>query len=141
MKPRYGLAQINHYALGSMESFLVKVDRGKPNHTSDPFDIADWSDRNFNTVEDKRILRFQDAVTEGVAKLRQDPQIDHLHSTAVAWRKDRIAILMQESDSFYMMARLRQMPATDVLDADVQVSLFRDLMTVRRLQMARKAAN
>ncbi|MDP5083961.1 MAG: glycosyltransferase family 2 protein [Yoonia sp.] len=138
LNPRYGLAQINHYALGSIESFLVKVARGRPNHTSAPIDLAYWSDRNFNDVEDRRILRHQDAVAAGVKTLRRDPEIAQLHDAGVAWRKARIAALLRESDSFYMMARLRQMPATKVLPDDLQKSLFRGLMTVRQDEMKRK---
>lgn len=57
--PSYGLAQISHYALGAMESFLVKIARGKPNHSGDPINLAYWSDRNFAEVDDTRILRHQ----------------------------------------------------------------------------------
>lgn len=137
--PRYGLAQINHYALGAIESFLVKVARGRPNHTSEAIDLAYWSDRNFNTVDDTRIHKHLDAVTSGMQDLRQDPELNQHHIDGVAWRKARIATLLQQSDSFYMMARLQQMPSTQVLPTAVQRELFEGLMTVRRLQMARKA--
>lgn len=140
LAPRYGLAQINHYALGSMENFLVKVERGKPNHSSDPIDLAYWSDRNFNQVEDQRILRHRDAVAARAQALRSDAEIDRLHLAGVAWRKDRIAALMQESDSFYMMARLQQMSGTNVLQPEVQRACFEQLVKVRRLQMARRAS-
>lgn len=136
--PRYGLAQINHYAVGAVESFLVKVDRGRPNHTGDPIDLAYWSDRNFNTLEDRRILRHQTAVAERVADLRTDAQVDRLHRAGVSWRKSKIAELTQQSDSFYLMARLLQMPPTTVLPLHQQRRLFAGLMTVRRLQAEQK---
>lgn len=139
LSPRYGLAQINHYALGSMESFLVKVARGKPNHTGAPIDLAYWSDRNFNAIEDTRILRHQKTVQSGVDALMADAEIARLHHAGVVWRKARIAALLENSDSFYMMARLRQMASTAVLSPADQRQLFQGLMQVRRLQIASKA--
>jgi Glycosyl transferase family 2 len=140
LAPRYGLAQINHYALGAMESFLVKVARGKPNHSEDAIDLAYWSDRNFCAVEDRSILRHSGAVADGVAALRADSEVDRLHRFGVDWRRTKIEGLMQASNSFYMMARLMQMAPTQVLSQAQQTFLFKGLMAVRRLQAARKVA-
>jgi len=140
LKSRYGLVQINHYALGSMESFLVKVARGKPNHTHDAIDLAYWLDRNFCAVEDRSILRHSEAVAEGVAALRADSEVDRLHRFGVDWRRSRIGALMQESDSFYMLTRMMQMPPTRVLSPAQQTLLFKGLMSMRRAQTARKSA-
>lgn len=137
--PRYELAQINHYAVGAMESFLVKVARGKPNHTSDPIDLAYWADRNFNDIEDTRILRHQPAITERLNDLCRDPEIARLHQAGVDWRKAKIAALLQESESFYLMSRLLQMPSTQVLPKVKQRQLLHQLGIMRRRQMQRKA--
>ena len=51
------MAQINHYAFGSAENFLVKAARGRPNHMDRPIDLGYWVERTFNAVEDHRILR------------------------------------------------------------------------------------
>ncbi len=137
--PRYGLAQINHYAVGAMESFLVKVARGKPNHTSDPIDLAYWVDRNFDDVEDKRILRHQSVVTERIQELCKDAEVTRLHRAGVAWRKAKIAALLKEADGFYLMSRLLQTPPTKVLPMNQQRQLLRQLGIMRRLQMKRNA--
>ncbi|WP_341365889.1 glycosyltransferase family 2 protein [Yoonia sp. BS5-3] len=136
---RYALAQINHYAVGAMDSFLVKSARGKPNHSSDPIDLAYWADRNFNDMEDKRILRHLPAVEERLADLRSDAETARLHDAGVAWRKAKIAELMRQSDSFYLMARLQQMPPTKVLPMQMQRQLLRQLGVVRKLQAERRA--
>lgn len=139
LAPRYGLAQINHYALGSIESFLVKVARGKPNHSNDAIDLAYWVDRNFNTVEDRAILRHSTARDAGVAALRQDPETDRLHQAGVDWRNRRIADLKQDSDSFYLLTRLLQIGSTQVLSNLQQKQLFNGLMKMRKLTIARKS--
>lgn len=137
LAPRYALAQINHYALGAMESFLVKVMRGKPNHSKDAIDLAYWADRNLCAIEDRSILRHSDAIAAGVAELRQDARIDRLHRESVEWRHRRIAELVRESDSFYMLSRLMQMPPTRVLPDAQQTWLFKGLMQMRRQQTIR----
>ena len=44
----YGLAQLNHYPLGAMESFVLKADRGRAVHSDQMLDIDYWVERNFN---------------------------------------------------------------------------------------------
>lgn len=126
-KPRYGLAQINHYALGSMESFLVKVQRGKPNHSSDPIDLAYWIERNFNDVTDTRILQHNAAVAACLAKLTDDPETVRLHAAGVAWRKAQISHLLNDSAYFGLMARLRLTGPAQIPDMEDQARILHRL--------------
>ena len=139
LAPRYGMAQINHYALGSVENFLVKVARGKPNHSGDAIDLSYWADRNFNTVDDRAILRHATAIAEGVAALRQDPEIDRLHRAGVDWRTRRIAELKQDPDNFYLLSRILHLGPTQVLSGPQQKQLFNGLMRLQQLKQARIA--
>ena len=134
-KQRYGLAQINHYALGSVESFLVKVARGKPNHSDDAIDLAYWLDRNFNEVTDTSILRHDTETAKGIADLMSDPVISKLHHDGVAWRHDKIRSLMLVSDSFYLFARILQSSTTRPLPLDQQTRLLRQLFAMRSAQV------
>ena len=129
--PRYGLAQINHYALGAMESFLVKIARGKPNHTSDPIDLTYWSDRNFAQVDDQTILRHRPHVAERIATLKADVEVNRLHLAGVEWRTARIRALLQTVEGHSMVARLRQMAPTQVLAMADQDRLLRELMKIK----------
>lgn len=137
-EPRYGLAQINHYALGSIEGFLVKVARGRPNHTSEPIDLAYWSDRNFNSVQDDRITRHLPAVQDRMAAFQSDQTLKALHDAGVVWRNEKISRLLRISDPFYMATRIRQMGTTEVLPMSIQRQLFNRLMTIRRATAMRK---
>ncbi len=134
--PRYDLAQINHYALSSVENFLVKADRGKPNRTSEPTDLGYWIERDFNLVEDHRILRFEDDVRAQVAEWLNDDQLCRLHNAGTAWRKARIAALMAQLDWFYMYSRIRQTGPTRDLPMQQQVQLFQQLMRIKRRTQA-----
>ena len=137
--PRYRLAQINHYALGSAESFLVKCDRGRPNHTDQAIDLAYWLDRNLNAVEDTSIQRHAKATAADFAALMADPVIADLHAKGVSWRKARIAALMLEPDFFYLFAQITQASPTQVLAMDQQQEMLNKLFLMRRAQMQAEA--
>ena len=96
MRPRYTLAQLNHYALGSVGNFLVKAARGKPNHSDDPINLFYWIDRNFNVTDDTRILRHLNTVRAQVSEWRKDPKIDQLHEQGVDWRKKKARSLLDQ---------------------------------------------
>jgi hypothetical protein len=130
--PRYGLAQINHYALGSIESFLVKQDRGKPNHHSDPIDLAYWVERNFASEDDRSILRHAAAVARRVDAFHKDPTLAALHAAGVAWRQGRIAVLLEDPEVFNLYTTLLQMAATRPLPLEDQEQLFNQLVRLRR---------
>lgn len=132
------MAQINHYALGSIESFLVKVLRGKANHSSDPIDLAYWVERNFNSVEDRTILRHSEAIAEGIADLRRDHDIDRLHSRGVEWRERKIADLLQDTETFYFFSQLMQLGSTQVLPEPQQRQLFKELIRIRGVEKAKQ---
>ena len=89
----YDLVTLNHYAVRSCESFLVKRDRGRSNHVARPQEIAYWNTYNRNDEEDRSILpRLERARALRLAFAR-DPVLGPLHETAVAWHRARIADL------------------------------------------------
>lgn len=129
---QYELAQINHYALGSAENFLVKRQRGKPNHTTDQIDLAYWADRNFNTVEDLSISRVKPLSNPILQQFHADKELSNLHNAAVQWRHTEIRKLLEESETFYLYARVIQIGSTKVLPQKQQQHLFNLLMRMRR---------
>jgi hypothetical protein len=118
--PRYQLAQINHYAVGSVQDFVLKSDRGKPNRTGDPIDLNYWVERNFNTVEDRSIARFKAEIAQRTTAFLQDPEIRQLLDNAQQWRRDRVATLMADRNWSYLAANLEALPNTQVLSAPRQ---------------------
>ncbi len=90
----YSLAQLNHYALGSMEGYLVKAARGRANRDASAFDLGYWVERNLNHAEDRSILSLPSAPLR--QSLMADPVLGPLHHAGQAWRKARFAALMQD---------------------------------------------
>ena len=129
---QYELAQINHYALGSAENYLVKQMRGKPNHSTDPIDLAYWADRNFNDIEDVSIQNTAKLSAPILSQYKSDKTLADLHEKSVIWRRTQIRHLLTESDPFYLYARAIQIGSTEVLPQAQQQQLFRQLMKMRR---------
>ena len=138
-EPRYGLAQINHYALGSIENFLVKVDRGRSNVQGGWDGLAYWADRNFNDVEDLAIQRHSAAVSAEMARLMADAQLRALVEAGIAWRRARIAELLGQLEPFHLWARVRQLGDSRVLPMAQQRDLLRALVRLLQAERARVA--
>lgn len=92
-------ATLNHYALRSLESYLVKHDRGDVNRDGRVFDDAYWRERNDAAWEDTSILRYAQKLRAELDALKSDPEIRALHDETVHRHKARRDTLL--SQEFY----------------------------------------
>lgn len=109
-RSNYKLAQLNHYALGAMESFVLKADRGRAVHSDHLLDMDYWVERNFNTESDTTIRQIAPRSAPLREELRADPELAQLHDAAVAWRKARFLHLMELEPFRALFARLLMTP-------------------------------
>jgi len=116
-RDNYALAQLNHYALGAMESYIVKCDRGRANRDASTFDMGYWVERNFCDTEDRSIAAMTPHSTPLRAALLDDATLTDLHRRAVIWRQTRFATLMQDEPWRALFGRLMLTPPTRVLTA------------------------
>ena len=91
----YGWVQLNHYAVRSAESFLVKRDRGRVNHVDRDQGLNYWFRMNHNADRDTSIQRMIPAMRAEYDRLLADPQIRAAHDHAVACHRAKIAQLLQ----------------------------------------------
>jgi len=77
-------ATLNHYALRSLDSYLVKNDRGDVNRENRAFDDTYWRERNDPAWQDTSIRRYLPALLEETGRMMGDAQIAGLHRAAVA---------------------------------------------------------
>ena len=113
-RDNYGLVQLNHYALGAMESYVVKCDRGRANREASGFDMGYWVERNLCEVEDRSILALDSRALREA--LQADPVLAGLHRAAVRWRQDRFATLMEQEPWRALFGRLLMCPPSRALD-------------------------
>ncbi|MCT4559359.1 MAG: glycosyltransferase family 2 protein [Pelagimonas sp.] len=106
-----GLASLNHYALRSLDSFLVKVARGDVNRPDRLFDLRYWQERNDCAVQDSAILRHLPALRAQMALMMQDPEVATRHQTCVDRHRDMIAELKAQPDYAALRRALAKAPA------------------------------
>lgn len=116
-RPNYGLVQLNHYPLGSMESFVLKADRGRAVHSEHMLDVDYWVERNFNTDSDDSILRYGDRSAPLRQALLADGKLARLHQRAVEWRQKRFTELMKQEPYRALFARLLMTPPSRLISA------------------------
>lgn len=92
----YDLVSLNHYAVRSAESFLVKRDRGRVNHVDRDQGMAYWFRMNHNVEEDARLARILPLLQAEYDRLLADPEIRAAHEACVAAHKAKISELKSQ---------------------------------------------
>ena len=86
----YDLAQVNHYALRSRQSFLLKSLKGTV-HGGIDRNLDYWTRMNRNEETDHTIAPALPAMRECYRRLMADPELADLHRIACDWHRTRIA--------------------------------------------------
>ena len=92
----YDVVQLNHYAVRSAESFLVKRERGRANHITRDQGLGYWFRMNHNALEGGVHQPARALFANEKARLLTNPKIRAAHETAVARHIERIASLKTE---------------------------------------------
>jgi hypothetical protein len=87
----YDWAQMNHYAIKSMDAYSLRKFRGNANLKKDKYNSDYWSLQDRNEVVDLAILRHRDRRAAIMAELLKDPQVRALHEAAHARAEARLA--------------------------------------------------
>ncbi len=111
----YRLAQLNHYALGAMESYVVKADRGRANRSASAFDVSYWVERNLCQDADTSVAGLAEPTAALKAALLADPELARLHQTAVDWRHQKFDSLMLAEPYRALFGRLLMTPPSRAL--------------------------
>src|SRR5690606_18370252 len=98
--------QLNHYAVRSAESFLVKRDRGRVNHVDRDQGLNYWFRMNHNAEEDLSVRRMLPAARAEFDRLMADAAIRAAHEGAVAAHRATIAELKARPDYAALYAGL-----------------------------------
>jgi hypothetical protein len=76
----YELVQLNHYALKSCESYLVKKARGRAHHGGGALGLDYWQKMNQTRIEDRSIDAIRPAKAAIHDELLSDPELRRLHA-------------------------------------------------------------
>lgn len=110
--PHFGhdLVQLNHYAVRSMENFIVKTERGdanRPVHEVAKYWRQYWNQYDDNLIEEVSIQRWVPAVEQTVAELMKDKELASLHRAAVAWHRKAIARLRKTEPQATILEQIK----------------------------------
>jgi len=102
----YDLIQLNHYALRSAESYLIKRQRGRALHVDRSIGINYWLRMDFNSHQDVTIQRNMDRTSAEVTALKGDAKLLSLHKGGLEWHNAKAAELhkMPEFEDLYKQA-------------------------------------
>lgn len=105
-RSNYALAQLNHYPLGAMESYVLKAARGRAVHSDHLLGLDYWTERNWNTDTDTTILRYTETRKAISQEWLENKELEEMHKAAVAWRMARFDALMLEEPYRALFGRL-----------------------------------
>jgi len=111
--PAYGarnFATLNHYALRSLDSYLVKNDRGDVNREHRAFDDTYWRERNDDAWEDTSIHRYLPALRREMKALKAIKDVADLHDKAVQKHIATRDRLLADPNYATLRDRLRDLP-------------------------------
>ncbi|MGP1358458.1 MAG: glycosyltransferase family 2 protein, partial [Roseicyclus sp.] len=87
----YDWAQMNHYAVKSVEAYAVRKFRGNVNNKKDKYNADYWALQDRNEVEDRAILRHAPERARIMETLLADPVLSALHEAALGRVEARLA--------------------------------------------------
>jgi hypothetical protein len=94
----YDLIQLNHYALRSAESFLIKRQRGRALHVDRSIGLNYWVRMDWSDHRDITIKRNIPRLRLEMDALLQDRALAKLHHQAVAWHRAKADALHKETE-------------------------------------------
>ncbi|WP_245866797.1 glycosyltransferase family 2 protein [Oceaniglobus roseus] len=122
----YDWAQMNHYAVKSIDSYAIRKFRGNVNNKKDKYNDGYWSLQDRNEVRDETMLRYSDrrrAIFEG---LLTDPVLHRLHFAAVERAEARLAEFKGTPEYDAFVAQLRAASAVPITRVEARPPQERD---------------
>ncbi|MBD3663502.1 glycosyltransferase family 2 protein [Sulfitobacter sp. TSTF-M16] len=116
-------ATLNHYALRSLDSYLVKNDRGDVNREHRTFDDTYWRERNDAAHFDDSILRYEAPLRQEMDRLKALDGVDALHAQAVRLHRARRDELLAQESYCQMQDQLRSAPPFAAAETAIRAEL------------------
>ncbi|MEM9698615.1 MAG: glycosyltransferase family 2 protein [Pseudomonadota bacterium] len=92
----YDLLQLNHYALRSVESFLIKRNRGRALHVDRSIGLNYWIRMDWSVHQDLTIQRNLPRLHAARDKLLRDPVLRACHERGLDWHKRQAKMLIKQ---------------------------------------------
>lgn len=126
-------AQMNHYAVKSIDSYAIRKLRGNVNNKADKYNADYWSLQDRNEVPDTRILRHAEARAAIMAQLLTDPVLRDLHEAALERVERRLAELRETAAYQAMRAELIEAGKVPITKVEAKPPQARDPAKIAEL--------
>lgn len=107
----YDVAQINHYATRSVDSYLVKKDRGRVNHFRQVMGLEYWEKMNRGGERDLSISRWVESTKSEMARIVEDDTLRTLINNSVTWHINRISELRAQPEYDQLRNEIANLPS------------------------------
>ncbi|WP_439140567.1 glycosyltransferase family 2 protein, partial [Roseicyclus sp.] len=132
----YDWAQMNHYAVKSVDAYAVRKFRGNVNNKKDKYNADYWSLQDRNEVEDRAILRHAPDRARIMAELLTDPVLNRLHHAALDRVEARLAEYRQTEAYEQLRASLIEASKVPITDVEAKPPQARDPAKIAALMSA-----
>jgi len=119
----YDLLQLNHYALRSAESFLIKRQRGRALHVDRSIGLNYWIRMDWNDHQDITIQRNQARLTAEFDALIADPTVQDLHQAGRQWHAKKAAELQDTPEFSKLYKQIQKIKLTSLERASYALAL------------------
>ncbi|MFZ5961459.1 glycosyltransferase family 2 protein [Thalassococcus sp. BH17M4-6] len=111
----YDLLQLNHYALRSAESFLIKRQRGRALHVDRSIGLNYWIRMDWSDFKDITIKRNIPRTRAEYDRLMADPELAKWHRTGLDWHRAKALELHAnpEFEELYQQALTLRLTETE----------------------------
>lgn len=108
----YEIAQVNHYAVRSIDAYLLKRARGRANHTKETLGIDYWNRWCRGGEVDTSIWAYQETTASELKALMQDPLVKSLHLGSVEFQNQSLEALLKQDSFRNLRATLQEAAST-----------------------------
>jgi hypothetical protein len=130
----YDWAQMNHYAIKSMDAFSLRKYRGNANLKKDKYNSDYWALQDRNEVEDFSIQKHLPRTIEVMKVLLEDPEVARLHDAAHARAEATLAEYREQPEYQTYVAQLVEAGKIPVTQVVAKPPKARDPEAVRAVQ-------
>ncbi|SEI12922.1 glycosyltransferase family 2 protein [Paracoccus alkenifer] len=131
----YDWAQMNHYAVKSVDAYALRRLRGNVNNKADKYNADYWALQDRNEVADTRILRHAPRRAEIMAELLRDPVLARLHEDALTGAEARLADF-RETDAYRTLREgLIGASSTPIANVEAKPPKLRDPTRIAELML------
>ncbi len=116
----YDVAQLNHHALHSLDSFLSQQRRGRANRVNGKLQMPYWNRFDLNATTDTRLAERFDAALDIKAELLQDERVHQFHTDAFDWARRMARKARRQPETKAFLAQLQARGQVEAInDPDV----------------------